>query len=64
MFLRLPLDRLCLQVTRGNQGAANVDEDGGHLQGLAPMPWTLWALAWASAVALTTRWRPRSVFAH
>lgn len=26
----------CLQFTRVNQGAANVDEDGGHLQGPAP----------------------------
>lgn len=37
VFFQLPLDRLlCLQVTRGNQGAADVDEDGGHLQRPAP----------------------------
>lgn len=48
VFFRLPLDRrLRLQVTRGNQGAADVDEDGGHLQRPAPVPWTLWTPAWA-----------------
>lgn len=28
-----------------------------------PVPWTLWALTWAAAIASTTRWRPWSSFA-
>lgn len=28
-----------------------------------PVPWTLWALTWATAIASTTRWRPWSSFA-